>query len=203
MAALPNRYFHVWRMAADSVETIAVLSLPQFPRMNGGGFFGSPAEARPSWDLRAGCLALMDGSTNRLLLVDVRTGMHDSLALPLPERFVDVEAANATLPADAMPQGDVELPGPALLARYVDLLIAPDGWLWIRPVFQAPAPQPEGIGSEGVDDERYPAREVWRYHLTTGQFAIDTVAGFPRGFTPAGTPFRTETDDEGVTRIFD
>lgn len=181
MSALPNRYFHVWRLGADSVETIALLSLPQFPRMNGGGFFGSPAEARPSWDLRAGCLALMDGSTNRLILVDVRTGMRDSLALPLPNRFVDVDAANATLPADAMPQGDAELPEPALLARYVDLLVAPDGWLWIRPVFQ---------------------RELWRYHFATGQFSIDTVAGFPRGFSPAGTPFRTETDDEGVTRIY-
>lgn len=181
MSALPNRYFHVWRMKEDSVETVAVLDLPQLPRLGAGGFFGSPAEARPSWDMRAGCLALMDGSTARLVLVDVRSGARDTVALALPERFVDVDAANATLPPEALPGPNVELPEPALLARFVDLRLSPDGWLWLRPV------APEG--------------EIWRYHLTARQFSIDTVAGFPRGFTLSGAAFRTEMDDEGVTRI--
>jgi hypothetical protein len=182
MTRLPHRSFNVWRVEGDSATSMVSLQLPQFPRMGTGGFFGSPAEARPNWDLRDGCLAAIDGSTPQLILVDVATGVRDTLALPLPDRFADPVAALASLPAEAQPAG--EPPAPALLARVSEMLLTPDGWVLLRPVNRADLPN-----------------ETWRFQLSTGRFVRDTVNGFPYGFTDAGRAYRVLTDDEGVTRI--
>lgn len=181
---LPERYFHIWRLDGDSATSLEMLTLPQLPRAGTGGFFGSPAEAAPSWDLQGGCLAVIDGSTNRLVLGDIHTAARDTIELPLPDRFIDVDEANAGLPAGMMPAG--ELPPPALLARVRDMVLSPEGLLWLRPAFM---------------DLPLAGMEVWLYDLRTRQFSVDTVAGFPLAFDAAGNPVRISTDDEGVTRV--
>lgn len=182
---LPQRYFHVWQLVGDSASSIEMITLPQLPRAGAGGFFGSPAEAKPSWDVQSGCLAIIDGSSNRLVLGDLGTGVRDTLQLPLPDRFIDVAKANASIPAEALPSG--ELPEPALLGRVVDLVLDPQGMLWLRPS------QPDPLPADGI--------EVWLYDLRSRQFSIDTVPGLPFAFDATGKPFRITTDDEGVTRV--
>lgn len=184
LIALEERTFTLWRFDGDSATPLESLALPQLPRAGSGGYFGSPAEARPAWDVRDDCLAVMDGSGGRLVLGDLRTGDRDTLELPLPGRFADAAKANASLPG-ILP--GTELPAPALLARVRDLVLDPSGIVWLRPVEPDPAP------AAGI--------EVWLYRLGTGRFTVDTVAGFPRAFDAAGNAVRVATDEEGVTRL--
>lgn len=181
LVATPDRQFTVWRVVGDSAHPVDRVTLPQLPRAGAGGFFGSPAEARPVWDIREGCLVLADGNSPGLLLRDLRTGAADTLTMPLPERFADPVEANKNLPGMSP---DFVAPPPALLGRVLDMILAPDGWLWMRPV------QPQPTLPDG-------SVEVWKYGLRTGQFVIDTVSGMPRVFDAAGRGIGTRMDDEG------
>lgn len=177
----PNRSFELLLITEDSIRVLERLLLPPLPRDANGTVVSGIAEARVVWDLRAECVALMDGHSNELILVNIRTGKRDSIQLPLSDRFLDARAVVSGLPQATL---GAELPEPALRLRIRELSLDPTGWVLLRPVPPTPAPD-SGI-------------EVWMYHIPSDQFVVDTVNVFPDLLDPSGAAFRATT-----TRAFE
>lgn len=179
--ASQNRSFELLLITEDSIRVLERLLLPPLPRDAHGTVVSGIAEARVVWDLRAECIALMDGHSNELILINVRTGKRDSIRLPLSDRFLDARAVTTGLPQSTL---GAELPKPALQLRIRELSLDPTGWVLLRPV--PPTPTPES----GI--------EVWMYHIPSARFVVDTVNVFPDLFDPSGAAFRATT-----TRAFE
>lgn len=181
--ARPNRSFSLLRIAPDSVSVLESSSLPSLPVTERGTMFEGPAEARPLWDASNGCLVMIDGSSTTLTIRNLTSGSRQTIELPLPERFFDPASDNSGVRLAG--QSGV-LPPPARLKRVTELQLDGAGWLWLRPA--QPSPPPEGI-------------EVWKYHLPTGRFVVDTVPAFARLLDVSGSAVGVSTDRDFITRL--
>lgn len=181
----PNRSFSLLRVRPESTQVLATFRLSPAPLTTQGMIFEGPAEARPQWDVVGRCVVVMDGSTPTLTLIDAETGSRATRVVPLPDRFFDFAQANAQARFEGMSGGP--MPAPTLPKRISALMLDHAGWIWMRPT--PPEPRP-GWGVE-----------VWRYHIPTGRFTIDTVAAYSRLLSASGGVVGLATDRELRTRV--
>jgi hypothetical protein len=181
MAGAKQQDFEIHATRGERPHTIGRISLP--PLSNAMGM--SSEHARPRWDVRGRCLVLSDGTSPWLVRVDRVTGAADTLPLPLPDRDpppIPEEERMASRQAGA--RGGPPEPLAPLLVR--DLVMDPDGEVWIRPV--QPRPAPHGV-------------EVLRVSPATGEVRVDTVPAFPRAFGAPGVYFSVQASPDGVPII--
>jgi len=150
-----------------------------WPRTSRGFPMRLAAEAAAVWDITGDCAVVADGHTNRFIVTDLRSRLRDTVVAPLPDVFAKEPSADEYLRL-GIPVGEIKT---RYLARIRGIAIAPTGWLWIRPA----APRAAG--------------EVWRFHLRTGQFLVDTMRYFPVRFDSLGSGFSTHVDDNGGTSL--
>lgn len=157
-------------------EDRAVLQLGLVPLAGKMGV--GPAQASPIWDTNGGCVIASDGAEPMLVYAPVG-GKQDTLRVPLPDRADRNENYVSKL-GGVLPEG-TRLDEPSAPARIKDLVLDPDGYVWILPV------QP---------DEPLRGRvEVLRVPLGGGEAVLDTVPGFPRAFGPPGVYYASARGD--------
>lgn len=150
--------------------------VPVSPRTGAG-----PAQALPLWDSDGDCVIASDGAEPLLVYAPVG-GKQDTMTVSLPER-VDRNENYADMLGGVLPSG-IRLAEPSAPARVQDLILDPDGFVWLLPV-QPDEPVPGGV-------------EVLRVPLGGGTAVTDTVPAFPRAFGPPGVYFGAVrgSDDE-------
>lgn len=147
-----------------------------------------PAHAIPLWDTNGGCVVASDGHEPVLVYATVG-GRQDTLPVPVPnhvERIADyAEALGGLLP------GEAKRREPATPKRIRDLVIDPDGWVWLWTV------RKRGSTPGEV--------QVLRVPLGGGRAVLDTVPAFPRAFGPPGVYYAQTygPDDELLVARYD
>lgn len=154
------------RMRADGDDRL-VLQLGLVPVRGRGGV--GPAQAVPKWDSNGKCAVASDGAEPLLVYAPIG-GRQDTVRVPLPERMDRNENYAGKL--DGISPPGVGLDEPSAAARLIDLVLDPDGIVWLLPI-QPDEPVPGGV-------------EVIRVPLGGGVAVTDTVPAFPRAFGPPG-----------------
>jgi hypothetical protein len=168
------------RVGEDAHDVLR-LGLMPLDRKAGVG----PAQALPLWDTNGTCVAASDGAEPVLVYAPLGGGRQDSVRVPLPDRVDRAENYTEDM-GGVLPPG-VRLGQPSAAARVKDLVIDPDGFVWLRPV------QPRGGVPGGV--------EVLRVPLGEGQAVLDTVPAFPRAFGKPGVYFAETHDPDGAILV--
>jgi len=171
--------FTLFSTSGARPRQVAALPLPKLP---GRPPALSSEQARPRWDARGDCILLSDGASPSLVRVDRASGAADTLPLPLPDRAPppisdDEQRAAAAAGARGVPE-------PSAPLRVRDLIIDPDGTVWIRPI------QPDPPIANGI--------EVIRINAGSGEAMTDTLPAFPRAFGPPGTFYAVEATADGA-----
>lgn len=133
---------------------------------------------------------MSDGAGEWVVRLDRGTGRSDTLPLPRhevpPYRPSDdsalvrgLAAVRARTGARGGASGKAV---PTALTRWSEMVVDPDGYLWIRP-WRAPS------------DDAAPI-EVVRVDLRTGRAERERVPAFPHAFGPPGTYYALEKDPE-------
>jgi hypothetical protein len=184
----PQRWT-VGRLREGGLEPLLGLTLPALPRWRSGATFRGPTQARPLWELAAGCVVASDGTSPWIVRRPLAGGAADSLPIPLPDRDPPkVDEREYLQDLNSGPGPDVRsLPKPTALWRVLDLIADPDGYLWILPV------QPRGMDGGRV--------EVLRVAVGSGRTETDTVPAFPLAFGPPGVYYAAATDADGVVSV--
>lgn len=159
--------------AGDETRTVLQLGLVPVDPKQGPG----PAQALPLWDTNGRCVVASDGAEPLLVYATLEGGRQDTASISLPARAARAEDY-ARHRGGVLPAG-MRLAQPSAAARVRDLVLDPDGFVWLLPV------QPRGGIPDGV--------EVIRAPLGGGQTVVDTVPAFPRAFGAPGAYF-AETD---------
>ncbi|HEX7119255.1 MAG TPA: hypothetical protein VF212_10730 [Longimicrobiales bacterium] len=181
--------YRVQRWAGDTIHTIAEILVARAPRGPRGAQYLGPRQARPAWDAAGGCVVMTDGASPWLVVASLDGREADTVSVELPER--DPPAGDrATLERlSAQAGGGTHLPEPTVIARIRDLILDPDGHVWLLPNQPDPAPE------SGV--------EVLRIALGSGRTVVDTVPAFPVAFGPPGVYYatiRAAMDEQMVAR---
>lgn len=182
-SVLAAREFSLYRMRHDSMERLITIKLPELPRSPQGAVVDGLAQAKPSWDLDAGCVVISDGHSDSLVFGDLTTSTWDTVVYALPDEFRDAEEANA-ITAGVLRSGK-ETPLPTSLARVADVAIIPGGYLWLRPATRSSAANGELI---------------WQIRLADGAFQRVRVSAFPT-ISSQGFGFGLVSDDSGRTML--
>jgi hypothetical protein len=159
------------RSGEGDAERLLELRLAPLPRGGNGVPFSGPEQARPLWDVGAGCLVAMDGTGALLVRRSLEGKALDTLRLAVPELKrpkVDREALNRLLHTT---RGGRYV-GPSALRRIEAMTVDPDGYAWLLPV-------QDTAGSGG----RY---VVFRVSLANGALERDVVPAFPAAFGEPG-----------------
>ena len=119
----------LWSTSGARPRQVAALPLPKLP---GRLPAISSEQARPRWDANGGCVVLSDGASPTLIRVDRASGAADTLPLPLPDR--DPPPLSEEEQRAAAAAGARGVPEPSAPLRVRDLIIDPDGTVWIRPI---------------------------------------------------------------------
>lgn len=165
---------------SGQVSNIVRLVLATSPVGADGVPFRGPNQARPMWDASGGCVVASDGENPWLVVSSIAAERVDTIALPLPDR--DPPRVNPQDLAELMPStGARSFPEPTAMRRIDDLVIDPDGNVWVLPL------QTKRANEDGV--------EVIRVSLATGQATVDTVPRFPREFGAPGVYYATTKDE--------
>jgi len=174
----------LWRVRVrDRSHDRAVLTLGLVPIPRGRGI--GPTQARPLWDARGACVVASDGAEPLLLSASVDGSRPDTAKVELPERWGDPESDAAAL-RGALPPG-ARIEQPTVRVRIRDLILDPDGYVWLLPV------QP-GEGIQG-------GVEVVRVAVANGRSERDTVPAFPRAFGRPGVFYAETYADDGSIRV--
>lgn len=167
----------------DEPRDVAAIRLAELP---GRPPVLSTLQARPRWDVRGRCLVLSDGASPWLLRVDVASGAADTLPLPLPDRVPPPPSPDEQTAAAAAGARRA-LPPPSAPLRVRDLVIDPDGTVWILPI--------------QLDPPLSGAVEVIRLSSATGAAALDTLPAFPRAFGESGIFYSVEATEDGTAAV--
>ncbi|HYW11589.1 MAG TPA: hypothetical protein VE871_06510, partial [Longimicrobium sp.] len=160
------------------------------PPMRGTTFQVGTRQARALWAARSGCVAMSDGGSQWLARVDAGSGRLDTLPLPRHDvpRYDPAQDARMARRMSGLQDalgGGARISGtlpPTLLARWTEMVIDPDGYLWIRP--WAPA------------EERDGPVQAFRMSLQTGQVQPARLPAFPQAFGRAGEFYTIEKDPD-------
>lgn len=178
-----------WRVrmrSGDADRAVLQIGVVPVPPKTGVG----PAQARPLWDTNGACLVASDGAEPWLVHALLSGGGQDTVPIPLPDRADRMEDYVEKM--GGLLEPGMELEQPTAPRRIRDLVLDPDGYVWLEPV-----PPREGIEGGG--------REVIRVPLGGGEAVTDTVPAFPRAFGAPGV-FYAEThgpDDEILVTRYD
>jgi hypothetical protein len=178
-----------WRVrmrAGDDDRAVLEIGLVPVPWKTGVG----PAQARPLWDTNGACVVASDGAEPWLVHALLSGGGQDTVPIPLPDRADRMEDYVEMMGGVLQP--GMELEQPTAARRIRDLVLDPDGYVWLAPV--PPREEIEGGG-----------KEVIRVPLGGGAAVTDTVPAFPRAFGGPGV-FYAETrgpDDEILVTRYD
>ncbi|HEX6037681.1 hypothetical protein [Longimicrobium sp.] len=156
------------RMRVDDQDQ-ALLQLDLVPVRGKSGV--GPAQALPLWDSNGSCVVASDGAEPLLVFAPVGR-RQDTVQVPLPER-VDRNENYVDKLGGLVPPGGLEQP--TAPTRVIDLVLDPDGFVWLLPVQQ--------------DEPISGGLEVIRVPLGAGTAVMDTVPAFPRAFGPPGVYF--------------
>lgn len=172
-----------WIRARDGERVRPLLELALIPLRAGEGI--GPAQALPLWDTDGRCVVASDGASPYVVAVGWGEGPPDTIPLALPDRRANAADYAADL-ADVLPPQ--ARPGePSVAARVRDLVLDPDGVVWILPV------QPKPRIPNGV--------EVIQMSLADGKRVLDTVPAFPRAFGAPGIYYAEVRDEDGAVRV--
>lgn len=170
------------RMCAGEEERpVLRLGLVPLERRAGVG----PAQALPLWDANATCVAASDGAEPLLVYAALAGGTQDTVPVPLPERAARPQDYEEKMKGVLRP--GMEFPRPSVAARVRDLVLDPDGYVWLLPV--QPSPRIPG----GV--------EVVRAPLGGGSAVLDTVPAFPRAFGAPGVYYAETYSPDGAIHV--
>jgi hypothetical protein len=135
--------------------------------------------SRPYWARIAGCQVATDGASRFLFRYDERTGRGDSLVLPdwRTPSWGGARGDGSRLRIGGRPV--VEQRRPASLARWSDLLLDPDGWLWVR----------------AWTEEQSEVR-AFAVSVGSGRVVEVTTPAFPRAFGEPGVFYATMRNRE-------
>jgi len=162
----------------EEVRDVLELGLTPLPKVTVG-----PAQALPLWDTNGACVAASDGAEP--LLIHAPMGVRqDTTRVPLPDRVARNEDYADKL-GGLLPPGS-RLEEPSAPTRVQDLVMDPDGFVWLLPVQPA-----DGIPG-GV--------EVIRVALG-GAAVTDTVPAFPRAFGGPGVFFAETRSPDGTILV--
>jgi hypothetical protein len=167
--------------AGDQDRPVLQLGLTPLERRVGVG----PAQALPLWDADDVCVVASDGTEPLLVIAPLAGGGQDTVRVPLPDRAARPEDYAERMKG-VIPPG-MEIPRPSAAARIRDLLIDPDGFVWLLPV------QPSPRIAAGV--------EVVRVPLGGGAAVLDTVPAFPRAFGEPGVYYAETYADDGAIYV--
>lgn len=181
----PSRAQALWVVRDSSARLWFRRAVAAPPLTERGALVLSTIEARPLYDLAGDCAVLSDGGSPRLLLVSADGGRVDTVPIRTALREPRIDE-NERIARRLSGAGDAPLPPPSLPGRIRNLIVDPDGWVWLLPV------QPEGEG-EGV--------EVIRIHLGSGEEYVDRVPVFPQLFVGRDAYRAIEVDSLGAVRV--
>jgi hypothetical protein len=167
--------------AGEEDRAVLQLGLTPLERRQGVG----PAQALPLWDANGACVAASDGAEPLLVYAPLAGGAQDTVAVPLPDRAARAEDYAERMNGVLKP--GMEIPRPSAAARVRDLVLDPDGFVWLLPVQPA-----QGIPG-GV--------EVVRVPLDGGRAVLDTVPAFPRVFGEPGVYFAETYSPDGAIHV--
>lgn len=168
------------RVGTDSHDVLR-LGLVPLHRKAGVG----PAQALPLWGANGTCVVASDGAEPILVYARLGDSRQDTVPVPLPDRVDRPENYSGDM--GGLLPSNVRLGQPSAAARVKDLVIDPDGFVWLRPV------QPRDGVSGGV--------EILRVPLGGGQAVYDTVPAFPRAFGNPGVYFAETHDSDGAILV--
>jgi hypothetical protein len=145
-----------------------------------------PAHPRPLWDTNGACVVASDGAEPMLVYAAVGR-RQDTLPVPVPDRAERAADYAGMMGGLGVPEGRLEEPKSPTRIR--DLVLDPDGWVWLQTV------RPRGI--RGV--------EVLRVPLGGGEAVLDTVPAFPRAFGGPGEYYAeiNGPDNENIVVRYD
>lgn len=160
------------------------------PPMQGTTFQVGTRQARALWAAHGSCVAMSDGGSAWLARVDAGSGTVDTL--PLPPHDVprydparDMQMTQRMAGLQGALGGGARIKGglaPTLLSRWTEMVIDPDGYLWIRPWTPAEA--------------RESPVDAFRISLQTGQAQPAQLPAFPQAFGRAGEFYAVEKDPD-------
>lgn len=161
------------------------------PPMRGTTFQVGTRQARALWAARDGCAVLSDGGSPWVARVDAGTGRVDTLPLPrhdVPpyDPAVDDRLSERMSRLGGALGGRARVSGgmaPTLLARWTEMAIDPDGYLWIRPWTPPDAREGQPVAA-------------YRLSLRTGAVERAALPAFPQAFGPPGVFYAVEKDPE-------
>lgn len=178
-AKLSSREFVLYRAREDSIEQLISIALPELPRSTQGTIVDGLSQAKPSWDLSAGCAVITDGHSASLIFGDLTRNVWDTLAYAIPNEFRDPQEANATT-SGVLRSGN-KAPMPTAAARIADVAFYPGGFLWLRPAKRLRTSNGE---------------QVWQIRLSDGAVEKVSVSAFPTA-SAAGSMYGIATDSLG------
>lgn len=161
--------FSIWlRLADEAPRPIFELPLKPSAVDASGVPVRTPAQARPLWDYRDGCIAVSDGESGTVYVASL-AGTVDTINLDIPRRDV-LEEWTGEIPTDLRAPGmGRRFPRPGAVRHLADLRWTPTKELWLLPI------QPEGLSGR---------HEIIRVRLLPDGYEthVDTVPGFPLAF---------------------
>jgi hypothetical protein len=173
------------RMRVDGRDTV-LLQIGLVPVSGKWGV--GPAHARPLWDTDGACVVASDGAEPMLAYAAVG-GQQDTLSVPVPDRVERAADYAGMMGGLGLPAGRLEEPRSPTRIR--DLVMDPDGWVWLQTVPPRQG-RPRGV-------------EVLRVPLGGGEAVLDTVPAFPRAFGGPGVYYAEVNgpDDENLVVRYD
>ena len=181
-----ERQMRIWAFSEEESRQLHSLTLTPLPKDARGARFQGMREAVPSWDTGNGCVAITDGGSSWVLGGSLGSPSLDTLRFDLGERQLTADYSEAELLAESGATQS-RLPEPAMPMRVRDLVIDPDGWVWLWPIQPAP--------------KIFTGEEVIRISLETHRVEWDTVPGFPRAFGPPGSFYVTRAEGNGAATL--
>lgn len=172
--------FRIRRWGGGAVDTVVEVRVARPPRDRRGAQFRGPNQALPLWDVAGGCVVVSDGASPWLVVASLDGAGQDTIRFPLPDREPPPPDREAMAELLGAARGETDTPEPTSLRRIHDLIVDPDGAVWLLPV------QPERAPASGV--------EILRVDLGTRQATTDTVPYFPAAFGPPGVYYATPRD---------
>jgi hypothetical protein len=136
-----GRTLETWQLEPQEPHTLLRSDqMPTLPLWRGRPVFNVHMQANPSWALGEQCVFVSDGGSDWVVAASVSSGRTDTLRLPdrPPIEPTEPDLAqwerewNFVRRMGVAPAG-IERVEPTLRAKWSDMIVDPDGFLWVEP----------------------------------------------------------------------